>query len=49
MHCPFLFRLLLLDYILQVNRRKPEKILFYRDGVSEGQFPEVGHPAPLLL
>ena len=25
----------------QTNKRKPERIIFYRDGVSEGQFAEV--------
>jgi eukaryotic translation initiation factor 2C len=31
----------LLQSFYQTTGRKPESILFYRDGVSEGQFPEV--------
>lgn len=32
---------LLREFYHTNNRRKPERIVFYRDGVSEGQFQEV--------
>ena len=31
----------LLKEFWKVNRKKPERLVFYRDGVSEGQFAEV--------
>lgn len=31
----------LLVSFTSINRRRPERILFYRDGVSEGQYAEV--------
>eukprot|EP00096_Caligus_rogercresseyi_P000908 TRINITY_DN1146_c0_g1_i5.p1 TRINITY_DN1146_c0_g1~~TRINITY_DN1146_c0_g1_i5.p1 ORF type:complete len:865 (+),score=267.54 TRINITY_DN1146_c0_g1_i5:793-3387(+) len=32
---------LLMEFYRKTNSHKPEKIIFYRDGVSEGQFQEV--------
>lgn len=34
-------RALLLRFYINTNGKKPERILFYRDGVSEGQFEKV--------
>ncbi|CAM0905571.1 unnamed protein product [Alopecurus aequalis] len=36
-----MIRELLVAFYKQNNSRKPERIIFYRDGVSEGQFAEV--------
>jgi hypothetical protein len=32
---------LLISYYKATNGKKPKRLLFYRDGVSEGQFAEV--------
>ena len=32
---------LLLTFYQYTNKKKPERLVFYRDGVSEGQFAEV--------
>jgi Piwi domain len=37
---------LLLDFYRANGNRKPERLIFYRDGVSEGQFAEVWNPKP---
>ena len=35
------FRALLLEHYRASNKVKPTRLIFYRDGVSEGQFAEV--------
>jgi eukaryotic translation initiation factor 2C len=32
---------LLIDFYKKNSKKKPERLIFYRDGVSEGQFAEV--------
>ena len=34
---------LLIEFVRANGGRKPSRILFFRDGVSEGQFPQVRH------
>eukprot|EP00959_Pyramimonas_sp_CCMP1952_P384391 8056089-Pyramimonas_sp.AAC.1 len=42
-------RELIEDFMSQNRGMKPERILFYRDGVSEGQFSQcLGYELPLL-
>lgn len=39
----------LLIQFYKSTRFKPTRIIFYRDGVSEGQFQQVGHPVGFSL
>lgn len=39
----------LLIQFYKSTRYKPTRIIFYRDGVSEGQFRQVGSPFPPAL
>eukprot|EP00959_Pyramimonas_sp_CCMP1952_P155208 3247493-Pyramimonas_sp.AAC.1 len=37
---------LLLEFYQQNRGQKPERLVLYRDGVAEGQFPQVRPPRP---